>query len=153
MCQNLMRVGPPTAPPGDRRLSLAGFHAGCLVSLTAATTRRWRPGSRLRECRRVVKPGGHVTVLFGNSSGAMWQLLQRAVAAAGFEVVPDMIAVLDKGQRSVKGLASGFENVATLDLMLTRIEQGWDLSRLDLRSVTEQLRAAELDIGGVPSPV
>ncbi|MDE0163083.1 MAG: DNA methyltransferase [Acidimicrobiaceae bacterium] len=147
--------------------------------------------SAFKECRRVVKPGGHVTVLFGNSSGAMWQLLQRAVAAAGLEVVPDMIAVLDKGQRSVKGLASGFENVATLDLMLTLrrarrpsrparapsaaavadfvrrlltddtavspsrlyvmllrhgIEQGWDLSRLDLCSVTEQLRAAELDI-------
>lgn len=143
------------------------------------------------ECRRVVKPGGHITVLFGNSSGAMWQLLQRAVAAASLEVVPEMIAVLDKGQRSVKGLASGFENVATLDLMLTLrrarrpfrparapsaaavadfvrclltgdsavspsrlyvmllrhgIAQGWDLSQLDLRSVTEQLRTAELDI-------
>src|SRR5690606_21748983 len=32
---------------------------------------------------------------------------------------PELIATLDKGQRSVKGLASGFENVATLDLMLT----------------------------------
>ena len=73
----------------------------------------------LRECRRVVKPGGYVTLLFGNSSGAMWRLLQRALARAGLEPVPDLIAVLDKGQRSVKGLASGFENVATLDLMLT----------------------------------
>jgi len=35
-----------------------------------------------------------------------------------------------------------------LYVMLLRhgIEQGWDLSRLDLCSVTEQLRAAELDI-------
>ncbi len=73
----------------------------------------------LKECRRVLKPGGRITVLFGNSSGAMWQLLQRSIASAGLEVVPEMIAVLDKGQRSVKGLASGFENVATLDLMLT----------------------------------
>ena len=72
-----------------------------------------------KECRRVLKPGGHITVLFGNSSGAMWQLLQRAVGAAGLEVAPELIAVLDKGQRSVKGLASGFENVATLDLILT----------------------------------
>ncbi|MXV91101.1 MAG: DNA methylase [Acidimicrobiia bacterium] len=73
----------------------------------------------LRECRRVVKPVGHITLLFGNSSGAMWQLLQRALTRAGLEPVPELIAVLDKGQRSVKGLASGFENVSTLDLMLT----------------------------------
>lgn len=73
----------------------------------------------LRECRRVVKPGGRITLLFGNSSGAMWQLLQRALTRAGLEPEPELIAVLDKGQRSVKGLASGFENVSTLDLMLT----------------------------------
>ncbi|MGH8873530.1 MAG: DNA methyltransferase [Acidimicrobiia bacterium] len=73
----------------------------------------------LRECRRVLKPGGVATIVFGNSSGAMWALLQRSIANAGFEVDPDLISVLDKGQRSVKGLASGFENVATLDLILT----------------------------------
>lgn len=73
----------------------------------------------LRECRRVVKPDGLITMVFGNSSGALWQLVQRAIAEAGLEVVPGLIATLNKGQRSVKGLASGFENVATLDLMLT----------------------------------
>ena len=144
-----------------------------------------------KECNRVLKPGGHITVLFGNSSGAMWQLLQRSIGAAGLEVVPELIVVLDKGQRSVKGLASGFENVATLDLMLTLrtatrpvkpvqapptsavenlvntllsgesgmspsrlyvallrhgIAKRWDLSQLDLRSVTAQLRAAEFAI-------
>ena len=79
----------------------------------------------LRECLRVVKPGGFITLLFGNSSGKVWQLLQRSIAAAGLEVVPELIAMLDKGQRSVKGLASGFENTATLDLMLTlRATQG-----------------------------
>ena len=41
------------------------------------------------------------------------------IRAVGLEVVPALIATLDKGQRSVKGLASGFENVAKLDLMLT----------------------------------
>lgn len=143
-----------------------------------------------KECRRVLKPGGRMTVLFGNSSGAMWQLLQRSIAAAGLEVVPELIAVLDKGQRSVKGLASGFENVATLDLMLTLrpasclgalqpppagavgclvdsllsddsaispsglyvallrhgMANRWDLSRIDLRQVTERLRDAEFMI-------
>lgn len=73
----------------------------------------------LRECRRVLKPGGAITMVFGNSSGAVWSLLQRSIAAAGLFVIPERLAVLDKGQRSVKGLASGFENVATLDLMLT----------------------------------
>lgn len=73
----------------------------------------------LRECRRVLKPGGLITMVFGNSAGRVWQLVQRAIDEAGLEVVPELIATLDKGQRSVKGLASGFENVATLDLMLT----------------------------------
>lgn len=73
----------------------------------------------LRECRRVLKPNGHITLLFGNSSGGMWRLLQRAISAAGLVVAPELIATLDKGQRSVKGLASGFEHVSTVDLMLT----------------------------------
>ncbi|WP_419552274.1 DNA methyltransferase [Candidatus Poriferisodalis sp.] len=73
----------------------------------------------LRECRRVLKPNGYITLLFGNSSGGVWRLLQRAIAAADLVVVPELIATLDKGQRSVKGLASGFEHVSTVDLMLT----------------------------------
>jgi len=73
----------------------------------------------LRECRRVVKPDGLITMVFGNSSGEVWQLVQRAIEASDLEVIPEYIATLDKGQRSVKGLASGFENVATLDLVLT----------------------------------
>jgi len=73
----------------------------------------------LRECRRVLKPNGHISMVFGNSSGAVWALVQRAVAAAGLEIEPDCLVVLNKGQRSVKGLASGFEHVATLDLIIT----------------------------------
>lgn len=73
----------------------------------------------LRECRRVTRRDGLITMVFGNSSGEIWRLVQRAIAAAGLAVVPELIATLDKGQRSVKGLASGFENVVTLDLVLT----------------------------------
>ena len=75
----------------------------------------------LKECRRVLKPNGYITLLFGNSSGSVWRMLQRAIAQAGLVVVPELIATLDKGQRSVKGLASGFEHVSTVDLMLTLI--------------------------------
>jgi 16S rRNA G966 N2-methylase RsmD len=73
----------------------------------------------LRECVRVLKPGGWISMVFGNSSGAIWSLAQRAIAAAGLTVDPDTLATLHKGQRSVKGLASGFENVATVDLVLS----------------------------------
>lgn len=144
----------------------------------------------LRECNRVLKPSGHITLLFGNSSGAVWRLLQRAIAAAGLVVVPELIATLDKGQRSVKGLASGFEHVSTVDLMLTMtrgrapasvtipssaevegvireiatgddalspsqcyveaVREGfrrdWDLSAINLATVTELLRAADFDV-------
>lgn len=73
----------------------------------------------LRECARIVRPGGHISMVFGNSSGRVWGLVQRAIANAGLMLEPDKIVILNKGQRSVKGLASGFEDVATLDLILT----------------------------------
>lgn len=74
--------------------------------------------SALSECARVLKPGGWVTLVFSNSRGEVWSLLQRAIASAGFVVDPDRIAVLDKGQRSVKGQAGDIENVVTSDLVL-----------------------------------
>lgn len=71
----------------------------------------------LRECNRVLKPGGWLSLIFSNSSGEMWALVQRAIHEANFSL--EAISVLDKGQRSVKGLASGFENVVTFDLILS----------------------------------
>lgn len=76
-------------------------------------------GAALGECRRVVRPGGWITMVFGNSSGAVWGLVLRAVASAGLVIEADTVAILNKGQRSVKGLASGFEHVATIDLILS----------------------------------
>ncbi len=76
----------------------------------------------LRECVRVLRPGGHVSMVFGNSSGRVWSLIQRSIASAGLMIEPDKLVVLNKGQRSVKGLASGFEDVATLDLIITMRE-------------------------------
>ncbi len=71
----------------------------------------------LREANRVLKPGGHLSLVFSNSSGEMWALVQRAVSDAGFAL--EDVTILNKGQRSVKGLASGFENVVTVDLILS----------------------------------
>jgi len=90
-------------------------------------TRKKRDGGRyeklltdaLGECRRILRPGGYVTMVFGNSTGSVWSLVQRAVEQAGLVIEPGSVAILNKGQRSVKGLASGFEHVATLDLILS----------------------------------
>lgn len=71
------------------------------------------------EAYRVLKPGAYMSVVFGNSNGAIWSLVQRALRDAGFGSVPVHVAILDKGQRSVKGLNSGSEGVVTVDLVLT----------------------------------
>lgn len=71
------------------------------------------------EAFRVLKPGRHMSVVFGNSNGRIWGLVQRALREAGFTGAPVHVAILDKGQRSVKGLASGSESVVTVDLIIT----------------------------------
>ena len=71
------------------------------------------------EAFRVLKPGRHMSVVFGNSNGRIWGLVQRALRDAGFNSSPVHVALLDKGQRSVKGLKSGSEGVVTVDLILT----------------------------------
>ena len=60
-----------------------------------------------------------MSVVFGNSSGRIWGLVQRAMRDAGFKAAPVHVAILDKGQRSVKGLNSGSESVVTTDLVMT----------------------------------
>ncbi len=87
----------------------------------------------LGECHRVLKPDGWLSLVFSNSSGAMWALVQRAVAAARFVIDADQITVLDKGQRSVKGLASGFENIVTADLILSMRKAGVDDEFAEIR--------------------
>ena len=72
-----------------------------------------------QEAFRILKPGRKMSVVFGNSSGRIWGLVQRALRESGFSAEPVHVAVLDKGQRSVKGLNSGSEGVVTVDLILT----------------------------------
>jgi hypothetical protein len=83
-----------------------------------------------------------MTVVFGNSSGAIWALVQRALRETGFSE-PCHVAILDKGQRSVKGLNSGSEGVVTVDLVLTvRKPEG---QQLEPRPLTGSVpRLAEL---------
>lgn len=91
------------------------------------------------EAFRVLKPGCYMSVVFGNSSGTIWGLVQRALRDAGFKHTPAHVAILDKGQRSVKGLNSGAEGVVTVDLILTvqkpleteQAEDGHDLRNGD----------------------
>ena len=71
------------------------------------------------EAFRVLKPGRYMSVVFGNSDGQVWGLVQRAMRDAGFSSVPVHVAILDKGQRSVKGLNSGSEGIVTVDLVVT----------------------------------
>ena len=75
--------------------------------------------SAFSEAFRVLKSGRYMSVVFGNSSGRIWGLVQRALRDAGFEASPVHVAILDKGQRSVKGLNSGSEGVVTVDLIVT----------------------------------
>jgi DNA modification methylase len=71
----------------------------------------------LAEAHRVLRPGGWISLVFSSSRGGMWALLQRSIAKAGFEI--GEVTLLSKGQRSVKGLTSGFENVVTADLVIS----------------------------------
>ena len=118
---------------------LGAFTDHKLEAVIDRGTRKKRDGGRyeklltdaLNECRRILRPGGYVTMVFGNSTGSVWALVQRAVEQAGLVIEPGSVVILNKGQRSVKGLASGFEHVATLDLILSmRDRQADDPDRL-----------------------
>jgi DNA modification methylase len=72
-----------------------------------------------KESYRILKEDGHLSIVFGNSQGSIWAVVQQAIRDAGFTNKPTNITILDKGQRSVKGLNSGTEKVVTLDLIVT----------------------------------
>lgn len=72
-----------------------------------------------KEAYRVLKPEGVCSIVFGNSKGKIWSIAQQAIRNAGFTGKPLKVSILDKGQRSVKGLNSGHEKISTLDLIVT----------------------------------
>lgn len=115
-----------------------------------------------KEGWRILKPGRHMTVVFGNSSGRIWGLVQRALRDAGFNSAPVHVATLDKGQRSVKGLNSGSESVVTIDLILTfqkpkagrKPERAHSLKHGDTRELIEEaIRELPLETSRNPSQV
>lgn len=89
-----------------------------------------------REGFRVLKSGGKMSVVFGNSSGRIWGLVQRALRDAGFAAKPVHVAILDKGQRSVKGLNSGSEGVVTVDLIMTVEKPEAAQTKVDARGLS-----------------
>lgn len=100
-----------------------------------------------KEAYRVLNSGKYMSVVFGNSSGKIWGLVQRAMRDAGFKSTPVHVAILDKGQRSVKGLNSGSEGVVTVDLVMTvqkpkKGESADDGHQLSSGDTTKLIRAA-----------
>jgi hypothetical protein len=93
----------------------------------------------LVECRRVLKPGAWLSMVFSNARGDVWAIAQRALKASGLELDPTRLSSIDKGQRSVKGLASGREDVVTCDLVMTaRKPESWRVDPI-LSSSSESL--------------
>jgi 16S rRNA G966 N2-methylase RsmD len=118
--------------------------------------------SAFSEAFRVLRPGRYMSVVFGNSSGHIWGLVQRAIRDAGFKATPVHVAILDKGQRSVKGLNSGSESVVTVDLVLTvqkptKIERADDAHALEngdtQRLIDEVIEELSFDEARNPSHV
>lgn len=129
------------------------FHEAWLGTITdnareavVHTTGKRRNGSAERykallegafsEAYRILKPGKYMSVVFGNSSGQIWGLVQRSLRDAGFNAAPVHVAILDKGQRSVKGLNSGSEGVVTVDLILTVKKPGEAEAADDARALS-----------------
>ena len=100
-----------------------------------------------------------MSVVFGNSRGRIWGTVQRALREIGFDPTPVHVAILDKGQRSVKGLNSGTEGVVTADLILTIRKPFTDSNmHLPLRLVEENAQdiiariIEELALETTPNP-
>lgn len=71
------------------------------------------------EVRRVLKPNGHAVLVFSNTDDKVWESIRKGVANAGLKVAAT--GILDKGQRSIKGVQAdlGKQRVTRVDLVLT----------------------------------
>lgn len=71
-----------------------------------------------REIRRVLKPGRWASIVFHNSSAAVWEAVRAACMEAGFTLGSALM--FDKRQKSFKGLKAALEGerVANYDVVL-----------------------------------
>ena len=101
------------------------------------------------EMKRVVKPGGRVSIVFHNSDDKVWSALLSATDRAG--LVQTDVSLLDKVQRSMKGYKgrSGAELVPFFDLVIT-FEPGVREPRAQLNGVAEiALSAVQRHLAGL----
>jgi predicted RNA methylase len=88
----------------------------------------------LREYCRVLKPGRWMTMVFHNSSNAVWAAIQEALTAAGF-VVAD-VRTLDKQQGSYRQVTS---SAVKQDLVISAYKPNGGLEkRFELEKGTEE---------------
>jgi 16S rRNA G966 N2-methylase RsmD len=102
----------------------------------------------LRECCRVLKPGGWLSMVFSASRGDIWGIAQRAMKHSGLELVPERLSSLEKGQRSVKGLTSGREGVVTTDLVFTARKPDGDRPSTRVRPADESVEESVASVLG-----
>ena len=83
---------------------------------------------------RALKPGRWMTVVFSNSSNAIWRAIQEAMGVAGF-VVAD-VRTLDKKQGSYRQVTS---SAVKQDLVISAYKPGTEPERSgEITSVTEE---------------
>src|SRR6266850_3879777 len=86
------------------------------------------------EYHRVLKPGRWMTVVFSNSSNAVWRAIQEALGTAGF-VVAD-VRTLDKQQGSYRQVTS---TAVKQDLVISAYKPNGGLeNRFYLEAGTEE---------------
>lgn len=86
------------------------------------------------EIHRVLKTEGWLTIVFHNSSAAIWDELQRAIYNSGFSI--DGTMILDKKHGTFKQFVS--ENAVGFDLMLCCQKKSQSATAYQVRSIKEE---------------
>ena len=100
------------------------------------------------EVRRVLKPGARAVLVFSNTNDAVWESIRCALRDSRLEV--EATGILDKGQRSIKGVQAdlGQQQVTRVDLILTLRQGEFPASGSSdaiTRSITEHIREVLTD--------
>ena len=108
------------------------------------------------EVHRVLKPGARSILLFSNTNDKVWESIRSALNDAKLEV--EATGILDKGQRSIKGVQAdlGNQQVTRVDLILTLRQSSevcFPRSRAGTLSLTDYVRTvlSEAPGGSLPT--